>query len=680
MATVAQAEDNENSYFADLPIVASASRMPQSQPDAPVAITVIDRDMIKALGARDLSDVFRLVPGFQTFAPNTTNAQVTYHGIPDRTESSRVLVLVDGRSLFSPVFDGGVNWSLIPVSLDDIERIEIGRGSNAPSYGANAFQAVINIITVDPLLSQGFSVTETIGNQGVQDISLRQGGKLGEAGSFRFRYEKKSDNGLKNGADWIDPSETRLLDFRGDLTISDADSLQISAGRVENDSYVGRSSDPTEPIHPLIQSSTHFQVSLLHTVSPDSDWQFRYAYTEDVSRNEWSGVDGPFAYTVGATPDVGQRQELELQHRFSPATGVNAVVGGSLRYDTLYSPQYLYGTTHIGRTVDRIFGNLEWKPTRWLTTNLGAAVEDDSLAGTEPSYRGSLNFHLDPENTIKLGLSHATRSGSILDYKEDGRIIPSSFMGMPITPMGLIAARLYLGNPNLESEKLNTVEIDYLGNWKSLNMSLDVRLFDEHMPNRWWNVNRDLPALCLNALPSTTLCPVPEIYQTIPIEDVRTTGLEYQWRWQPFPATRLMLSQSYAHIKADYLPGVTSSPANANIAVGTTENTNLTLLTEKSAPQLSSTLFWMQKLPFDLNFSLMGQWVGQMKWTVNTTQDSYHRIDVRLGYPFHTGFAAGEVSFVAQSLNGAHGEYAASGLPTDRIVDRRQRIALRFDL
>lgn len=142
----------EDLFFSELPVVASVSRLPQRIADAPASVTVIDRDMIRASGARSLNDIFRLVPGFQTFAHSDTSARVNYHGITDHNDySPRVQVLLDGRSLHSPLFRNGVNWGLIPVALEDIERIEVVRGSNTVSYGTNAFLGVINIITVDLL-------------------------------------------------------------------------------------------------------------------------------------------------------------------------------------------------------------------------------------------------------------------------------------------------------------------------------------------------------------------------------------------------------------------------------------------------------------------------------------------------------------------------------------------------
>lgn len=96
--------------------------------------------------------MFRLVPGmyvaYHASYVYTTNSMVSYHGLSD-AYAHRMQVMVDGRSVYSPLF-GGVLWDDIPLALDDIERIEVIRGPNSASYGANSFLGVINIITRHP--------------------------------------------------------------------------------------------------------------------------------------------------------------------------------------------------------------------------------------------------------------------------------------------------------------------------------------------------------------------------------------------------------------------------------------------------------------------------------------------------------------------------------------------------
>lgn len=692
--------DDESLYFSDLPVVASVSRLPQKLADAPTAVTVIDRQLIKASGARDLNDIFRLVPGFQTYPNNTDAARVTYHGLTDEDFSPRVQVLIDGRSQYSPLFRNGVNWATLPVALEDIERIEVVRGSNSASYGTNAFLGVINIITVDPTLARGFSVSVNHGSQGVRDYTLRQGGKIGEAGDFRFTYQQKDDDGLSNQFDWKDSFRSRLFDFRADFTLTDRDVLQVSAGHVEAVTQLGRlaksgnvltgGDDPGNPMRDFSQSNTYLQLLWRRALGANEDFQLRYAYVEDwASENHserrgditWNGQNN-LLYRIDGFGDRGTRHEIEAQHTFVPLSHTRMVWGGSYRWDTLHSREYFYGNDTVDRRVGRVFGNLEWKPLAWFTGNVGVSAEHDSLAGFNAAPRISGSFHLTPENTLRLGYASARRTGSIVDYVGDRRISPYATAGGTPIPAGEVYKRRFLGNPDLEAEKLESLELGYLGDWKDWRMSLDVRLFQERIPNRMMVIEKRMtdPALCdVQTFPGNcVLTGGTRADMMMPIQKVRIEGVEYQWRWQPFEVTRLMLSQAFTRIYADFLPEAINDPTNTTFASASTR-TNIDQLTDRSAPRYSTSVLLMQKLPWGFEFSAAGYWLDKMKWTRNSEVNGYSRIDARLGYPFRWAGRGGEVAFTAQSLDGAHGEFKANGQPADRIVERRQWVSLRLD-
>ena len=118
---------SERDFLADIPIVLSVSRLPQRLDETPGAVTIIDRNMIRLSGARDVADLMRLVPGFQTSTSFETSAPLaSYHGGFD-SYSNRIQVLVDGRSAYSPYFIGSTGPGLQTVALEDIERIEVLR-------------------------------------------------------------------------------------------------------------------------------------------------------------------------------------------------------------------------------------------------------------------------------------------------------------------------------------------------------------------------------------------------------------------------------------------------------------------------------------------------------------------------------------------------------------------------
>ena len=165
----------EYEFFETLPLVLSGSRLPQSLPDAPGAVTVIDADRIAATGYRDLARVLRLVPGFQLAQERGGKHWVTYHGL-GMDVPQQMQVIVDGRP--SP----SAHFNQLPerILLQDIERIEVLRGSNSAAYGSNAFHGAVNITTrhsaslVKTLADNPAQVTDTQASTSTSTASATQ--------------------------------------------------------------------------------------------------------------------------------------------------------------------------------------------------------------------------------------------------------------------------------------------------------------------------------------------------------------------------------------------------------------------------------------------------------------------------------------------------------------------------
>ncbi|PKO86429.1 MAG: TonB-dependent receptor [Betaproteobacteria bacterium HGW-Betaproteobacteria-12] len=667
---------DEDLFFSDLPIVASVSRLPQRLADAPSSVTVIDRDMIKASGARALSDVFRLVPGFQTFAKSDAAPRVNYHGVSDDNEfAPRVQVLVDGRSLYSPLFRGGVNWTLVPVALEDIERIEVVRGSNTTSYGANAFLGVINIVTVDPALVRGVSVAGSYGSQGVRDYTLRTGGKLGESGNFRFTVQNMRDDGLDDHFDWEDRNANRLFDLRMNFQLGARDVLDVQVGRAEGTQLRGSYDsvrtgriingeterrllgvvDPDDPFRDFDQSSTWLQANWLRTFSETADMSVRYTHSIDRASDAYISPDSsmPAAFReIDEVGDIGKRHEFEVMHSFQPLSDTRLIWGGSLRRDTLRSKTLLRDQGTVGRDVRRVFANGEWKPTTWFTGNAGSSYEYDSLGGNHPASRASASFHLTPNNTIRLGYARAWRTASTADYR-----------GLRLNEPGDPEAR---GNRNLPAERLDTWEVAYLGDWRDWRMSLDTRFFHERLRDRYLDQIE-----AINGEPDS-------IYA---LQHLRIRGFEYQWKWQPTDSSRIAFSQAFVDTESERtsLGEVLATPLPI---IGDSSNfwesqADYIALAEGSAPRRSTSLLLIQRLPFGVDLSVAHYRVAAIKWTRNTDADRYHRTDARLGYPFTLGGQRGEIAYTVQSLDGSHYEQRMG--QRGRLVDRRQWVSLRLD-
>ncbi|MCE9570078.1 MAG: TonB-dependent receptor plug domain-containing protein, partial [Rhodocyclales bacterium] len=219
-ASVAAQDISEHEYFSDLPVVLSVSRLAQPLDEAPGAVTVIDAETIRRSGARDVAEVLRLVPGFLFTYRNGANPQASYHSGMD-TYGSRMQVFVDGRSLYSSLLFGDTNLGLRGIVLEDIERIEVLRGSNSASYGANAFLGVVNIVTRNAADTHGAMVSATMGDRGVEDNVARVGWG-DEKASFRITASRRVDHGFERV---YDDSHVSRLQFRADLVPTPNDEL-----------------------------------------------------------------------------------------------------------------------------------------------------------------------------------------------------------------------------------------------------------------------------------------------------------------------------------------------------------------------------------------------------------------------------------------------------------------------
>lgn len=198
--TAAQASDDLFLDSAPLPEILTATRLQQPAAAVPGSISVLDRQLIKASGARTLPEVLRLVPGMLVvpMSGNPPQTTVNYHG-SSATQARRLQVLIDGRSVYRTAF-AQVDWDELPLALEDIERIEVFRGPNTVSYGANALMAVVNVITRMPRDSHGTHLKITQGQQGISDWYARHG--MGwEGGDLRLSLSGLQDDGFDTRAD-----------------------------------------------------------------------------------------------------------------------------------------------------------------------------------------------------------------------------------------------------------------------------------------------------------------------------------------------------------------------------------------------------------------------------------------------------------------------------------------------
>src|SRR5690606_13486370 len=181
-----------------LPTVLSATRLEQAPAEIPGSMTVLNRELIQASGARSVPELLRLVPGMHIGYRRGNQANVNYHGT-NVTDARRLQVLVDGRSVYRSGL-ATVDWAELALNIEDIDRIEVFRGPNTAAYGANALMGVINIITRLPLETQGTALKYTHGKRGVRDWYARHGGGDMQH-SWRLSLASQQDDGFDHDDD-----------------------------------------------------------------------------------------------------------------------------------------------------------------------------------------------------------------------------------------------------------------------------------------------------------------------------------------------------------------------------------------------------------------------------------------------------------------------------------------------
>ncbi|MBK6295817.1 MAG: TonB-dependent receptor plug domain-containing protein [Rhodoferax sp.] len=270
-AVAAQAQPalvvSEQDYLAEVPMVLSVARLPQRLDETPGAVTILDRHWIRQSGARDLADLLRLVPGFQSSTSFAGDMQqATYHGGASEF-ANRLQVMVDGRSVYSPYLQGSSGLGLQTLALDDIERVEVLRGSNSAAYGARAFLGVVNIISRDPKDSQGLALRVGSGQNGIEDLYLRWGHASAALG-LRVSADQRADDGLA-GANG--PARVRRLNALASLRLTERDELELRGGVVEAQATRGFPGREGNPVRERSDSAQHLQMDWRRTIDADQE-------------------------------------------------------------------------------------------------------------------------------------------------------------------------------------------------------------------------------------------------------------------------------------------------------------------------------------------------------------------------------------------------------------------------
>jgi iron complex outermembrane receptor protein len=455
-AASAVAEDSSTSALKSLSVeelmnieVTSVSKTAGRLNTAAAAIYVITHEDVVRSGATSIPEVLRLAPNLQVVQISASNYTITARGFSgnsgDQNFSDKLLVLIDGRSVYSPLYSG-VYWDAQDVALEDVERVEVISGPGATLWGANAVNGVINIITRRSAESPGGDVAVGGGNL-EKNATARIAGSVGNDAAFRIyakgfeRASFDSPSGVSADDGW---SKTQA-GFRADWTpTANAVTVQGDVYRA-NEHQVGTTDQSIEGANLLARWRRQ--------LAGDSALQIQAYYDQTQRFN--GGGGGAFVLST---------YDLELQHSFALGSANNIVWGAGervSRYGITNTASLLFLPDHRTLNLANAFIQDAIALDPKLKLTLGVKLEDDPYSGATPLPDARLSWTVSDAAFLWSAVSRAIRS-------------PTPFDRDVVEYLG--ATRFLTGGGAFKPEKLTAYQIGYRGE-PSARLSISVSTY-----------------------------------------------------------------------------------------------------------------------------------------------------------------------------------------------------------
>ena len=419
--------------------VTSVSRKAEKLSETASAIQVITRDEIRRSGASNIPEALRLAPNLQVAEVGAHQWAITARGF-NSTTANKLLVLIDGRSVYTPLFSG-VFWDVQDVPLEDIDRIEVISGPGGAVWGANAVNGVINIITRNASETQGAYAEAGGGNTLDDFVGARYGGTAGAHAAFRVygKYFDRDNDLFSNGDDANDSWRMGQGGVRLDARTSSRDSLRISAdGYGANENVVTGGTSTT--------SGANLTSRWSHLVSRTSALSLQLYYDHTQLSNPEPASQ--FA-AAGRLKDRLDTYDLDFEHHFALGARNQFVWGLGYRFThdiVTNSPSLGFFPTHLDHSLVSGFVQDEIALAPRVALTLGSKLEHNDYTGFEAEPTARLRWSATPKQMVWAAVSRAVRTPSRVDRDERS---PAQF---PI---------ILEGSNDFESETLVAYELGY---------------------------------------------------------------------------------------------------------------------------------------------------------------------------------------------------------------------------
>ncbi|MBI2948595.1 MAG: TonB-dependent receptor [Verrucomicrobia bacterium] len=585
--------------------ITSVSKKEQKASEAPAAVYVITQEDIRRSGVLSIPEALRMVPGMDVARINANQWAISSRGF-NSIYANKLLVLMDGRSVYSPLF-AGVHWDVQDTLLEDLDRIEVIRGPGATLWGANAVNGVINIITKTAKNTQGALITGGAGSEERGFGGIRYGGKINDRAYYRVygTYFNRDDSVDAAGRDARDDWDVFRTGFRLDWQPTSENAVTLLG-----DYYTGET-------HGLFPTSF---LALAPRPTFENDirgWNLLARWKHTFSESSEMELQTYFDRTERLSPEFSlsiDTFDIDGQHRFEIGDRNEAIWGLGYR---LIDDRDLGGTfasfspDSATRQIFSAFVQDEIKIVEdRLRLTLGTKFEHNDYTGFEIQPGARLLFTPHPQHTFWSSVARAVRTPSRVESDARATIAYVPGAGGPATQLDLV------GNRDMQSEDLVAYELGYRLQPVS-RVSLDLAGF-YNVYDRLQTLEPRLPAFVLNPPPPRLVVPL-QFSNTMEGE---TYGVEISSRWQV--TDFWMLNAGYTWLKMQ----LHLDPSSRDMS---------SALAEQDSPQHQIHLRSYVDLPYHLEFDTAVYYVDNL---AHQRVQSYVRLDVRLGWRPTQNFAA----------------------------------------
>ncbi len=601
--------------------VTSVARKAQKLSEAAAAVFVITGEDIKRGGFRSIPEALRLAPGVEVAQVTANQWAITIRGF-NGIFANKLLVLIDGREVYTPLF-GGVFWDVQDVLLEDVDRIEIVRGPGGTLWGQNAVNGVINVITKKASQTQGTFVEAGGGNLEQGFTSMRQGGKIGDKGEYRVygKFFNRNSFATPGGEAAQDKWNQGRGGFRTDWALSGRDKVTVQGdGYTGNEQLQSNGVSLTAPFSFTQRAGTQVGGGNLlarwdHETSATSGYTLK-AYFDRTQRV--NAIFGENRNTV----------DVDFQHRFQPLSRHDVVWGAAYRLShdnfrntfqtSLFPPSYDFAVVS-GFVQDEI----TLVPER-LKLIAGTKVLHNPFTGVEYQPNGRMVWTPHEHHTLWGSISRAVRLPTRVEEASNFPTFAAPRTGFPSVTLG----RLF-GNTELKPEQVVSYELGYRTQ-VTPRVTVDVATFYSVYQNL---IRTDSLSPFVETSPAPTHLVIPSRYQNT--TGGRTYGTEVVAAWQATAAWRLTANYSWLGIRA--------TPPNGVFGGG-------------FDPKHQFRIRSQYDLPHNLQWDTGIYYVSSL--SANGVPD-YTRVDTRLAWKATEQW---EIEAVGQNLfNGQHQEWKTVG-------------------